>query len=758
MHDYDFSSLNDKEFEVLVADLMSFQLKQNVERFKPGRDGGVDGRYFSPENQEVIIQCKHWIKSGVRALIREVEKKEAIKVKKLNPARYIFVTSLELSRADKTKICSLFSPHVISEGDVFGREDLNDILSKNSDIEKRHYKLWMSSTNVLQAIISSAIIGRSRHKLEEIIEESNRYVVTENHKEAIEKLERIHTVIVTGLPGIGKTTLADQLCKYYVALGYEFCYIENSLNEAESLFKEDTKQIFYFDDFLGRNFLLALTSHQDSHIIGFMKRVKGDKNKRFVLTSRTNILNQGKRLSDLFGISKIDKNEYEISVDSLSNLDKAKILYNHIWFGELGERYIDEIYKDKNYHKIISHRNFNPRLISFITDIDRVENQSPADYWGYIEDTLENPKDIWKNVFEIQVDSVCKHITVAVALHGRPIGESDLKRLFYSLTSSDLVEAVGKSFEETEKLLVGALLNRNAAVDGQVSYDLFNPSIADFVISNYLSDFNYIDSLLFQLKTWESIYNIRSQKYAKVLSKGYFERILESQLARLSLVRETNDFDHYSESVISSAAVHSISVGGDALYYVKEIANSFIVGDPKAIYQENIYYVVSWALSLKVIDARSVDLNNIVKQWVYVYENEEDDFIPLSSILSKLQPPNIAMNAHLKTQYMDYLSENITASAIEVGVSNEAYYTEDVDTAEIEAYVEERFAEFALGFDSNDLEIVVESCDLEEIVEHNRESIPDDDYLYENRHDRGFGGGGGGGGVVENPIDDLFER
>ncbi len=45
---YDFKTLNDKEFEHLVADLLSHQLGMRIERFRPGKDKGVDGRFFHP--------------------------------------------------------------------------------------------------------------------------------------------------------------------------------------------------------------------------------------------------------------------------------------------------------------------------------------------------------------------------------------------------------------------------------------------------------------------------------------------------------------------------------------------------------------------------------------------------------------------------------------------------------------------------------------------------------------------------------------
>lgn len=43
---YTFEALNDKEFEELAIDLLSKNLNTNIERFKLGKDQGIDGRFF----------------------------------------------------------------------------------------------------------------------------------------------------------------------------------------------------------------------------------------------------------------------------------------------------------------------------------------------------------------------------------------------------------------------------------------------------------------------------------------------------------------------------------------------------------------------------------------------------------------------------------------------------------------------------------------------------------------------------------------
>lgn len=73
---YDFSQLNDKEFEVIACDLLSKHLNECVERFKGGRDGGVDGRFFSSSGGESIVQVKHYLKTGFSGLLSTLKNKE----------------------------------------------------------------------------------------------------------------------------------------------------------------------------------------------------------------------------------------------------------------------------------------------------------------------------------------------------------------------------------------------------------------------------------------------------------------------------------------------------------------------------------------------------------------------------------------------------------------------------------------------------------------------------------------------------------
>ncbi|QUM84589.1 restriction endonuclease [Moritella sp. 28] len=499
MPDYNFEALHDKEFEELANDIISKSENVKVERFKPGKDGGVDGRFFESSGNEIIIQSKHYLKSGYTKLLRHCQNVEAAKVEKLSPSRYIFVCSEPLSRKQKSELASVFSPY-LTERDVYGKEELNDYIKMYPDIERNHYKLWLTSTNTLQILLNQSTYLDSEWGLEKIKKCSKYYAKTSNHDEARKLLEKVHSVIISGEPGAGKTTLAEQLCLEYVLDGFELVVIEDDIKDAKNVFNKMSKQIFYFDDFLGSNYLEGIENKEDSKIMNFIEAIKNDNDKRFILTSRSSILNQGKNISAIFKNKKIEQREYVLDVTKLEDIDKARILYNHIYFSSLNEAYVEQLYIDKRYLKIIEHKNFNPRLIEFITDEQRFELISVAEYWNKVEESINNPKDIWEHVFHNQLKEYERILIFIIVYFGSNIDEETLKVIAKKHFKSKGVFTTNIQFDKAIKTLSGSLITR--IVGGEsIEFDLFNPSIKDYVISICKDDIDLIAELLFEMNS-----------------------------------------------------------------------------------------------------------------------------------------------------------------------------------------------------------------------------------------------------------------
>ncbi|EIJ44119.1 hypothetical protein BegalDRAFT_3300 [Beggiatoa alba B18LD] len=563
MTDYDFKTLNDKEFEVLCTDLLSSEYGVRYERFKAGRDGGVDGRFFSSDGKETILQCKHWISTPLNTLISRLESEEKPKVEKLKPARYILMLSHPLSREDKTKIVKIFAPY-LKDSDIFGKEDLNDLLARHAEVERRHYKLWLSSTNVLQYMLNKPIYDRSNDEFKSIRESAHLYIKTENHDRAIKKLEARRTVIITGSAGIGKTTLARHLLLHYVLEDFKLFVISEDIQEAEEVFQNSEKQLFYFDDFLGRNYLEALTGHEGSKIVHFIGRVRKSPNTRLLLTSRTTILNQGKIFHDEFQHNKLDQNEYELTLDSLSNLDKAKILYNHLWHSNLAKDFIEQIYLNKRYRDVIKHQNFNPRLINYITDPDRVSSDDTpiAEYWNYISKTLDNPIDVWEHSFTVQLDDFGRALVLLVTLNMRSIDESLLSEAYQRYVSiPEHNNLHGKrDFSLNIKHLTGSFLKRVIYGKNEPFFNLFNPSVGDYILRRYANDTVSLKAGFLSLRTINSLNTLSDLSKNEIINSTIAKNIAEGLLDKAVLVSFKDYLPDYIAKLILIVRTHNSSL------------------------------------------------------------------------------------------------------------------------------------------------------------------------------------------------------
>ncbi|MEA1848159.1 restriction endonuclease [Chryseobacterium sp. MHB01] len=245
MANYDFSTLNDRDLEELTRDLLSKKLNIEFQSFKPGPDRGIDLRYSTINDEnEIVVQVKHYLSSGISKLKLELKNKEIHKVVSLEPKRYIFCTSLPLSPQDKEDIKNIFTPFIKSTSDIIGKEDLNKWLGDYPEVLERHFKLWLSSVDIIKKILKNGVKGRSEFYKEKIVKEITLYVPNKTHNNAVDILNTNHFILITGAPGIGKSTLANMLTYQLLAEGFELIYVRE-ITEAEDAFLHGKKQVFY---------------------------------------------------------------------------------------------------------------------------------------------------------------------------------------------------------------------------------------------------------------------------------------------------------------------------------------------------------------------------------------------------------------------------------------------------------------------------------------------------------------------------------
>jgi Restriction endonuclease len=150
MSRYNFELLSPYDFELLAPDLLQAEFRLRPESFAKGRDGGIDFRFQSAD-RSVVVQCKHY--GNFDSLCSVLKREEVSKLGRLKPARYILVVTTPLTPHRKGLLLELLSPHVLTESDILGKEDLENLLGLHPSVERKHIKLWLTSTSVLEEVL-----------------------------------------------------------------------------------------------------------------------------------------------------------------------------------------------------------------------------------------------------------------------------------------------------------------------------------------------------------------------------------------------------------------------------------------------------------------------------------------------------------------------------------------------------------------------------------------------------------------------------
>lgn len=496
MPDYDFNILQFNEFESFSRDLLQKKNNIFVESFTTGRDGGIDLRYALTNDKKAIVQVKRY--KSFADLCSNLQS-EIPKVQKINPSKYYICTSVGLTPNNKDKIKNLFNPYIKDTEDILGRDDLNNLLSFYPEIEKKYYKLWLSSTNILDEIIHKDVYNWSAFELDKIKDQIIKYVPNESFNKANEILKEYRYVIISGIPGIGKTTLAHMLIYDILANGYEmFVCIEENLDEAAGIFQKGKKQIFFFDDFLGSNVFEKHEKRFDRKLIDFIIAAQREKDKLFIMTTREYILSEAKLHYELFQNQNLEIAKCTLDIGNYSKYIRAKILYNHLVDADLPNEYIDKLLVNNNYDKIISHKNFNPRIIETYIIRGLWKSQSSDEFILKFLDFFNNPILVWENAFE-KLDINARYALLVLSTMGAPVYLNDWYLAFNYFCDKSRSEfdlyCDQMKWKQTLKVLEDCFIQINKHNDNLI-IDFFNPSVKDFIIS-YLSNFDdIINSLI----------------------------------------------------------------------------------------------------------------------------------------------------------------------------------------------------------------------------------------------------------------------
>ncbi|MEV5851791.1 MULTISPECIES: hypothetical protein [Streptomyces] len=495
-----FSVLSDVEFEELTGDLLGAELNVLVERFASGADGGIDLRW-RVDGQTFIGQCKHYAKSSFSQLLKSAEK-EVPKLLKLKPAGYRFITSFDLSPLQKEKIYALFSSWMSSPGDILGGRDVDALITLHEAVERRHPKLWVFTGLQLFWAVRADIANRTSALKSRIERSMPKYVVHSGYQKAREVLETKNVCLISGPPGIGKTTLAQMLLAEHISMGYEPVVISEDISEAWHSLTHNTRQIFIYDDFLGEiAFFERMAKNEDKRLVDLIEKITSGSSKKLVLTTREYILRDAKKFYER--LDHLDTRlNFLLELNAYSRNDRARILYNHLWHSEVSSTCLREI-SAGGYKKIINHGGYNPRLIEYCTG--GAFDVESSGYPDRFEATLDHPERIWRAAFDKHLLEEHRLLTLILCTLPRKTALDDLREAYVSLCNHSGISNAGRAFRDALEVLEGTFITIGRNEEGKPAVSHANPSVTEFCLARIESDSELLRKMIESVVFFEQL-------------------------------------------------------------------------------------------------------------------------------------------------------------------------------------------------------------------------------------------------------------
>lgn len=489
---FNYSELSDTDFEELCKDIMQRKLKDfeeeiDLRTFRKGKDGGIDIA-DKVDKPVILIQAKHYWNSSFSSLKKNLEK-EVEKVNEIKPRHYYICVSCDLTPANIKDIKDMFSEYMKDESNIVTRKEIDDFLQKeeNKDIVWKHYKLWLSSSQILQEIHNQDRYIDCETLLSDIEEESKYFVSTKIYIECLNCLEKTGFLMITGGPGVGKTITSKMLVLYFSQqLEYRVRYTTNGsisdIKKSLSMNKE-LKEIILLDDCLGQHYF-NLSDTTTTELQSLIEYVKVNKNKKLILNSRITIFNEAKEKYPAFNeyIQRKKIQEFVINMDEISLLEKGKIFYKHLKSKNIPKEYFQSIKENEKYLDIVKHQNFTPRIIDYVTLEHNYIKVANVTYATYILEKLDFPQDIWKNEYEQRIQKEDRvFLSTLYSLTDTIVEESRIKRCYEKRLSK--MEGIDSTKNPFESVLTRLNQSMVKVVDkrGKKYIGAINPSVNDYM-------------------------------------------------------------------------------------------------------------------------------------------------------------------------------------------------------------------------------------------------------------------------------------
>jgi DNA polymerase III delta prime subunit len=438
MTNFDFHNLLfPTEFENFCRDLLEIREPNTTfTTYKRGRDGGIDIKATNAQ-LKIIGQCKLYHPKNYSELIQSL-KKEVTKCKRQKPDRYIVCTNIELTPTQAEEIKTLFTGFILNEEDIIDGIKLNKYLGQKEYeyLFKTYSKLLVPNFHsielALDKVVNKKYYNKTKAFFDDISARHKLFHNTEQLPHLIQQLENSKVIVLSGNPGVGKTTTAIMMANYFFnRKNCDIIYLEER-DYPETLAVAGENRLIIVDDFWGQNFSPAVHKHStfQREFQSIIKYFTHSSNSYLILVSREYVIKDVLINAEHETETLLDQNKYVINIDEFSFEDKLRIFINHLLFYDYDLSYIKNTKYEDGFEYLLEHTNYTPRHLDFfiktyLKDIDA----SPYRFYKSLREYLDNPLVFWKDAFG-KLNPTSQLILLILLISSDPMGVDDLEKSF----------------------------------------------------------------------------------------------------------------------------------------------------------------------------------------------------------------------------------------------------------------------------------------------------------------------------------------
>lgn len=457
---YELHTLGWKAFQDLCVAVASEVLERPVQTFLPSKDGGRDGAFVGtwpggPDKPSAksTIQCKFSGKADSNITLTSLQT-ELAKVRSLVKRKlahdYVIITNAGVSGDSEAIIVDAFEKAGAKRTRIFGRDWLTNQIRERPRLRMMVPRLY--GLGDLTQIIDQRAYDQAAQILSAMGDDLQCFVITDAYRKSAEAITNHSFVLLLGDPASGKSTIGASLAIGALDNGSVGTIRVTSPDDMVQHWNpQESTQFFWVDDAFGP------TQYQQDLAEGWNRQLpllRGalKAGAKILFTSRNYIWEKAKRDLKISQFPLFGKSQVIINVQSLSQTERAQILYNHI---KLGDQPSDVRRALKPLLPVVClNHSFLPetarRLGSeFFTQNLTLDEENITEF---VERPVEFLKDVLRNV-----DDSAKAAIALIFLHGPPGVPSPIQ-------SSDAMNTISRVFGVIHADVTAALEALNGSI------------------------------------------------------------------------------------------------------------------------------------------------------------------------------------------------------------------------------------------------------------------------------------------------------